>query len=63
MITLVIPCIPEHLGNLEKILDDYICNTIKPSQTVVSLSNTEKINNQFVKYLINNDVAHTPSTS
>ena len=40
MISLIIPCIPEHLQSLELTLNDYSLNTIKPSETIISLSNT-----------------------
>tara|TARA_Y100000389_G_C17460760_1_gene521478 strand:- start:2383 stop:3288 length:906 start_codon:yes stop_codon:yes gene_type:complete len=55
MISLIIPCIPEHLNSLEKILNDYISGTKFPDQTIISLSNTEKMrkNNTFIDYLYN----------
>ena len=53
MISLIIPCIPEHLQSLELTLNDYSLNTIKPSETIISLSNSKKINNLFIEYLNN----------
>ena len=53
MISLVIPCIPEHLKSLELILNDYVVNTVKPSQTIISLSNTQNIDNTHINYIVN----------
>ena len=52
MISLIIPCIPEHLESLENILNDYATGTIKPDETIISLSNTQKMrDNIYIDYL------------
>ena len=52
MISLIIPCIPEHLNSLESILNDYATGTIKPDETIISLSNTQKLrDNLFIDYI------------
>ena len=47
MISLIIPCIPEHLNSLEKILNDYISGTKFPDQTIISLSNFLRTSSKF----------------
>lgn len=52
MISLIIPCIPEHLNSLESILNDYATGSEKPDETIISLSNTQKLrDNLFIDYI------------
>ena len=53
MISLIIPCIPEHLDSSENILIDYTYNTVIPTQTIISLSNTRTISKDIVDSLYN----------